>query len=150
MSALPDIQPGQCSTLLFNQLKHYHYYEGLGPSEWSCPPISFCPHSFVLFSTPSPVPHSVLSLTSQERKFDHFMSCPLQCLVLYNDGLVPSCSHSVLCFPFCLHPCNVCPWSPGSYCLPIQCFTCMHLSKEDILNSNYYTNYYRRSDEVSG
>lgn len=81
-------------------------------------------HSFVP-SHPLSLTLSFSSLLSLLRGFDHFTSCPLQCLVLCNEGLVLLRAYSVLSCPFlCLVPCNVCPSLLGSYCLvmlhPVQ------------------------------
>lgn len=58
------------------------------------------------------------SLLSLLRGFDHFMSRPLQCLVLCNEGLVPLHANSVLSRPYlCLALCNLCPSSLSCYCL---------------------------------
>lgn len=68
-------------------------------------------------ATCPPRRHSHLFL-SLLRGFDHFMSRPLQCLVLCNEGLVSLHVCGVLSRPYsCLAPCNVCPSSLAGYCL---------------------------------
>lgn len=81
----------------------------------------FIPPSRILSSSPQlSHPLSFSSLLSLLRGFDHFMSCPLRCLVLCNEGLVPLHAYSVLSRPYqCLAPCNVRPSSLDGYCLVV-------------------------------